>query len=84
MTMTGIQPSATTPSRRRTATLTAEQLAEFLGISRATVWRLHAAGRVPAPIRFGRAVRWDQWTVEEWLAAGAPTREKWEQLNQPR
>lgn len=61
-------------------TLTVIQLAQFLGVSRATVWRLHAAEKLPAPIRFGRAVRWDRWTVEEWLAAGAPSRAEWERM----
>jgi len=70
------------PPKPATATLTALGLAAFLGISRATVWRLLAGGKLPAPIRLGRAVRWDRWTVEEWLSAGAPTREVWERMQQ--
>lgn len=70
------------PPKPTTATLTALGLAEFLGISRATVWRLLASGKLPAPIRLGRAVRWDRWTVEEWLSAGAPAREAWERMQQ--
>ncbi len=67
------------PNVRRLA-LTAEQVGVALGVSRATVWRMHASGRLPAPVRFGRAVRWEQYTIEEWLAAGAPSREQWEAL----
>lgn len=52
-----------------------EELAEFLGISTATVRRMDADGRLPRPVRFNRAVRWDRWTIEEWLADGAPPRD---------
>jgi excisionase family DNA binding protein len=62
--------------------LSAEQVAKLLGISRAHLWRLHSSGRVPRPLRFGRAVRWDRGTLERWLAAGAPTREQWETMNE--
>lgn len=67
-----------TPKAPPRLTLTAEQVAETLGISRATVWRMHAAGKLPAPVRFGRAVRWERYTIEEWLAVGAPCRAEWE------
>lgn len=71
------QPAVPEPNRRR-ATFNVIELADFLGVSRATVWRLHSAGKIPMPIRLNRAVRWDRWTIEEWLSVGAPSRAQWE------
>jgi len=55
--------------------LTAEEVAVALGISRALVWKLHSIGKLPSPVRFGRAVRWHRATLDRWIAAGAPPRE---------
>ena len=58
----------------------ADALAEMLGISRRHLKRLEASGRLPAPIRLGRAVRWNLTEVREWAAAGCPGRARWEIL----
>lgn len=60
--------------------LTAEEVAERLGISRAHVFRLQNSGHLPRPVRLGRSVRWPCAVLESWLAAGAPPRERWEAL----
>jgi len=60
--------------------LSAEEVADALGISRAHVFKLHSGGRLPRPIRLGRAVRWPRKDLEEWLAAGAPPRDRWESM----
>jgi len=60
--------------------LSAEEVAGVLGISRAHVFRLSSSGRLPRSFRLGRAVRWDRATLEAWLAAGAPTRDRWEAM----
>ena len=57
--------------------LTAEELAGLLRVSRSHVWKLHAMGRLPLPVRLGRAVRWNRTEIEEWLSAGCPPRDKW-------
>ena len=62
--------------------LSVEEVAEVLGISRAHVWRLHSSGRIPKPVRLGRAVRWNRKTLENWLEAGGPPRDRWEILCQ--
>ena len=67
------------PDLRRLA-LSAEEVAETLGISRAHVWKLASSGRLPKPVRLGRAVRWPRKVLEEWLAAGAPPRDRWESM----
>jgi len=61
--------------------LSADEVAEALGISRAHVWKLASTGRLPKPVRLGRAVRWARKDLEEWLAAGAPSRDRWEAEN---
>lgn len=57
--------------------ISADEVAELLGISRAHVWKLTGTGRLPKPVRLGRAVRWDRKNLEAWLAAGAPPRDRW-------
>jgi prophage regulatory protein len=55
-----------------------KQTARLLGIGTATLWRKHAAGQVPEPVRIGRAVvRWRKKELEAWIAAGCPARANW-------
>jgi len=60
--------------------LSAEELAEMLGVSRSHVFRMASSGLLPPAIRFGRVVRWSRATIEDWVAAGAPPRDTWEAL----
>jgi excisionase family DNA binding protein len=46
-------------------------VAAVLDISVRTVWKLVAAGALPAPIRLGRSTRWRTADIERWLAAAA-------------
>jgi excisionase family DNA binding protein len=78
-----ITPSSTNPSDSHEPfrlALSAEEVAQALGISRAHVFRLASSGRLPSSFRLGRAVRWDKATLEAWLAAGAPPRARWEAM----
>ena len=69
-------PSETTP-----IAVAAAQAAALLGISRAQIWKLHSAGRIPMPIYLGaKAPRWRVDELRAWLAAGAPDRASWEKL----
>ena len=68
------------PEPNEQLALTANDVARLLGISRAHVFRLQNSGRLPKPIRLGRAVRWPRANLEAWLEAGAPTRDRWEEL----
>jgi excisionase family DNA binding protein len=72
-----IRADATAPLGGRIA-LSADEVAEALGISRAHVWKLASTGRLPKPVHLGRAVRWPRKDLEAWLAAGAPSRDRWE------
>ena len=47
-------------------------VAELLGISPRTVWRLLSAGKLPKPVRLGRSVRWRKRLVEDWVSQGCP------------
>lgn len=53
--------------------ITAEKLAELLGVSIRTLWRLRRSGKLPAPVRIGGCVRWRIETVQAWLDAGCPS-----------
>ena len=52
--------------------LDANALAEKLSVSKATVWRMRDAGKLPQPVRLGACVRWKLADVERWLADGCP------------
>lgn len=52
-------------------------LAKLLGKSVRTIRTLDAAGKLPVPLRIGGSVMWRVEEINEWLAAGAPTRAVW-------
>ncbi|MBM4078137.1 MAG: hypothetical protein FJ278_00435 [Planctomycetes bacterium] len=53
------------------------ELAGMLGCSRALIWRLNSAGRIPLPVHVGGLTRWRVDEVRAWVAAGAPPRTRW-------
>lgn len=59
--------------------LSADRLADLLGVSVRTLWRLRSAGRVPRPVHLGASVRWRADEITLWVAAGCPPLEAWEQ-----
>jgi predicted DNA-binding transcriptional regulator AlpA len=42
-------------------------LAYMLSVSRATIWRLKGQGKLPPPVRLGRAVRWKRSDIVMWF-----------------
>lgn len=50
--------------------LTIRELAELCGLSTRTIFRLVDSGKVPQPIRLGKAIRWNSEEVEKWIASG--------------
>jgi excisionase family DNA binding protein len=68
----GIFPTTDAPDVRL---LSAESIAELLGISERTLWRLLSAGRIPEPVRIGRNTRWRLSEVRDWIARGCPVKE---------
>lgn len=53
------------------------EAARLCGINRSTWWRLHSAGRVPAPVRLGRRTLWRADELRRWVAGGCPPRQRW-------
>lgn len=59
----------------------AKRLGQMLGLSRASVFAMHSAGKLPRPVRpTGRAPRWIVSDIEAWLHADCPPRDVWERL----
>lgn len=55
-----------------------EAVAALLTVGLATAKRMHAAGKLPCPVRLGgRVVRWDVVELHRWIDAGCPSRERW-------
>ena len=74
-------PTASSQRAKETEPLAvdAKRVGQLLGISRAQVWKLHASGRLPLPVRLGtRAPRWRVDELRDWLAAGCPDRQMWQ------
>ncbi|QDU34898.1 Prophage CP4-57 regulatory protein (AlpA) [Poriferisphaera corsica] len=60
--------------------LRAEQVAEFLNISVAHVYRMRNAGKLPKPVKLGGVVRWRLDELKQWVAAGMPNMLRWNQM----
>lgn len=57
-------------------------VALLLTLSVRKVKQMNAAGEMPSPTRFGRAVRWDALELNEWLSrrkpdGNLPSRKEW-------
>ena len=52
--------------------LSADRVAAALDISVRTLWRLRAAGKLPAPVKIGGSVRWRYEEITLWIEAGCP------------
>lgn len=61
--------------------LPAGDVASLLGISLRHLRALDASGRLPRPVRLGRAVRWNRAELRAWLDAGCPPRAEWEAID---
>jgi len=54
-------------------------VAERLSVSPRAVWKWVSAGRMPAPVRIGRSVRWRARDIDEFIRLGCPSRERFEE-----
>lgn len=57
--------------------LSVSDLAQVLGTSTRTIWRLLEQGKLPAPARLGTRLRWRTRDVQDWIKAGMPDAESW-------
>jgi predicted DNA-binding transcriptional regulator AlpA len=61
--------------------VSATQAARMAGVSQATWWRLHAAGKVPRPNKLGGRTLWQvngHNGLREWIRQGCPARAEFE------
>ncbi len=56
-------------------------VAKMCRISRAMLYKLHAAGKMPRGVKLGNLTRWRRQEILDWIKAGCPPREKWEAMN---
>ena len=54
------------------------EVAARLGVSSREVWKLTSCGRMPAPVRLSRSVRWRESDISEFIRLGCPCREDFE------
>lgn len=52
--------------------LDVQSVAALCQFSRRHVLRMVADGRMPAPLKVGRCVRWSRRAIEAWIAGGCP------------
>ncbi len=52
--------------------LTVKEVAETLGLSERTVYRLADMGKMPRPVKIGAAVRWRRIELDTWIEDGCP------------
>ncbi|MBX3363152.1 MAG: helix-turn-helix domain-containing protein [Phycisphaeraceae bacterium] len=64
--------SRTFPPAPHDRLLTIEDLVARLRRCKRAIYEDVAAGRIPAPIRIGRSVRWRESEIAAWIAAGCP------------
>lgn len=54
--------------------------ARLLGISRAHLHRLKAAGKFPVGVHLGRAIRWNRDELAAWVNNGCPDLRTWKAI----
>jgi predicted DNA-binding transcriptional regulator AlpA len=59
------------------ALMTASEVAAALRLSVRAVWRDLASGRIPSPLKIGRATRWRAAEIADWITAGCPPAARW-------
>ena len=60
--------------------ISAKDYAQRYSLSHRTIFRLSAEGKLPRPVRIGRATRWRLADIELWEKLGCPDRQKFEAL----
>jgi len=58
--------------------LDVEAVAEQVAVSKRTVHRLNASGRMPRPVRVGGCLRWRSSDVADWINLDCPDRKVFE------
>jgi len=61
-------------------TVSAVEAAALIGVSKSTWYAWTDAGRTPAPLKVGGRTLWRFDELQAWIDAGAPPRERWNQM----
>ena len=72
---------ASTPAGPLPILIDGAEAARLLGIGKSLFYALKSSGRLPAPVRLGRAVRWNRETLIAWCNAGCPSAERFEAMH---
>ena len=64
--------AASTPQIDAQRLIPAREVATILDVSVRTVWRLLCEGKIIAPVRVGRSVRWRRAELILWIEQGCP------------
>jgi excisionase family DNA binding protein len=70
----------TAPALTPPLLIDAAECARLLGIGLSLFYALKSSGRLPAPVRLGRAVRWNRETLIAWCNSGCLSAERFEAL----
>lgn len=55
--------------------------AKLLGIGKTLFYELHSSGFLgPIPVKFGSRSLWNRQELTDWVNAGCPAREQWQQI----
>jgi predicted DNA-binding transcriptional regulator AlpA len=68
------------PTSYETLLIPADVAGPFCGVSAATWWRMHAAGKNPAPVKCSHRTLWRRSELAAWVEASCPDRRTWEAL----
>ena len=78
--MSTLRVETSNPAAVEPLAVGAQQLGKPLSLSKRTIHRPDSSGHFPRAVRMGRAKRWLVDEIQEWLRAGAPSREDWERM----
>lgn len=55
--------------KKTTRIIRPKELAEMLGVTTVTLWKMRQQSRIPQPISFGpKFIGWRESTIEQWLS----------------
>jgi len=73
---------ATDNNKMDSLLVSVEDAAKLLGIGKTHFYGLHSSGRLgPMPIKLGSRSLWNRQELTDWVNAGCPARQLWQQIN---
>jgi excisionase family DNA binding protein len=72
----------TTSEHGQDGLITVEALAKILSVNTFTVYRWKDAGKIPAAVKIGGAVRWRLGEIQDWIRCDCPPRSRWEAMRE--